>query len=117
MEGSSIAASIRIRPPQRGHSRSEDIPDLVRLHEALQWRGKTRGSCTIRGSFRDVAFRVLCQIARGPAGRAAFSPDGRWLAYELNEIKNPQVWVQPFPNTTGTRYPIFEYGYIHSGRR
>ena len=30
---------------------------------------KTRGSCTIRGSFRDVAVGVLCQIARG-ASRA-----------------------------------------------
>ena len=35
----------------------------------------------------------------------AFSPDGRWLAYQSNESGSPQVYVQPFP-ASGGRYQI-----------
>ena len=30
-------------------------------------------------------------------GAAAFSPDGRWLAYESNESGRPEIYVRPFP--------------------
>jgi eukaryotic-like serine/threonine-protein kinase len=36
---------------------------------------------------------------------AAFSPDGRWIAYQSGEIPTPQVFVQTFPST-GTKYQI-----------
>jgi len=32
---------------------------------------------------------------------AAFSPDGRWVAYDTNESGQFQIVVQPFPNPTG----------------
>jgi len=32
---------------------------------------------------------------------AAFSPDGRWLAYSSNESGNPEVYVRPFPGPGG----------------
>jgi serine/threonine-protein kinase len=36
---------------------------------------------------------------------AAFSPDGRWVAYTSTETGNATVYVQPFP-ATGTKYQI-----------
>jgi eukaryotic-like serine/threonine-protein kinase len=36
---------------------------------------------------------------------AAFSPDGRWIAYQSGEIPDPQVFVQTF-TSTGTKYQI-----------
>jgi serine/threonine-protein kinase len=34
-------------------------------------------------------------------GRGAFSPDGRWMAYESNESGTTQIYVQPFPGPGG----------------
>ena len=40
-------------------------------------------------------------LAQTPFGErnGAFSPDGRWIAYESNETGQPQVYVRPFPPT------------------
>ena len=34
-------------------------------------------------------------------GEPAFSPDGRWLAYESNESVNYEIYVRPFPGPGG----------------
>ena len=47
--------------------------------------------------------------------QAAFSPDGRWLAYRSNESGRPEVYVRPFPgpggkwqvSTGGGHYPTW----------
>ncbi len=51
----------------------------------------------------------------------AFSPDGRWLAYSSDESGEKQVYVVPFPNTSGAKWPISNRGgkeplWAHSGR-
>ncbi|MEI6667542.1 MAG: protein kinase [Acidobacteriota bacterium] len=33
---------------------------------------------------------------------AAFSPDGRWIAYDSNESRRPEVYVRPFPAAGGS---------------
>ena len=38
--------------------------------------------------------------------RPAVSPDGRWIAYQSNESGEWQVWVRPFPDVDGGRWPI-----------
>jgi eukaryotic-like serine/threonine-protein kinase len=46
---------------------------------------------------------------------AAFSPDGKWLAYSSNESGNDDVFVRPFPgsggksrvSTDGGKYPMW----------
>lgn len=37
---------------------------------------------------------------------AAFSPDGRWLAYQSDESGNFEVYVRPFPGPGG-KWQIF----------
>jgi eukaryotic-like serine/threonine-protein kinase len=38
------------------------------------------------------------------------SPDGRWLAYESDESGRMEVYVRPFPNVDGGRWPISAVG-------
>jgi Tol biopolymer transport system component len=40
---------------------------------------------------------------------AAFSPDGRWVAYTSNQGGTPTIYVQPFP-ATGATYQLFARG-------
>ena len=44
------------------------------------------------------ALRVFYDIA-GHQAVSAFSPDGKWLAYQSDAMGQPQVYVQPFPPT------------------
>jgi serine/threonine-protein kinase len=37
---------------------------------------------------------------------AAFSPDGRWIAYDSNESGRFEVYVRPFPNVNSGRWQI-----------
>jgi serine/threonine-protein kinase len=41
--------------------------------------------------------------------RPAFSPDGRWLAYESDETGQQEVFVRPYPLTTA-KYQVSEHG-------
>ena len=38
-------------------------------------------------------------------GRSAFSPDGKWLAYQSNEIKRGEIYLQPFP-PNGSKFDV-----------
>jgi serine/threonine-protein kinase len=52
------------------------------------------------------------------ASNPAFSPDGRWLAYQSQETGQLQIFVQPFP-ATGAKYPVGPGGHpfwSHDGR-
>jgi serine/threonine-protein kinase len=40
----------------------------------------------------------------------ALSPDGRWLAYTSNESGVNEVYVRPFPNTSGGRWQVSNGG-------
>jgi serine/threonine-protein kinase len=42
-------------------------------------------------------------------GNPAFSPDGRWLAYQSDESGRDEIYVQPFPGP-GTKAPISSDG-------
>jgi serine/threonine protein kinase len=47
------------------------------------------------------------EVKSAMVARSAFSPDGRWLAYQSSEAEagRSRLWVQPFP-ATGARYPL-----------
>jgi Tol biopolymer transport system component/predicted Ser/Thr protein kinase len=40
----------------------------------------------------------------------AFSPDGRWVAYRSNETGPMEVYVRPFPPSSGGKWPISKGG-------
>jgi eukaryotic-like serine/threonine-protein kinase len=44
-------------------------------------------------------------LVAGPATHGRFSPDGKWVAYDIEESGRRQVYVQPFP-ATGARWQI-----------
>ena len=39
---------------------------------------------------------------------ARFSPDGQWMAYQLDDGDGPQVYVRPYPRTEGSQRRISE---------
>jgi serine/threonine-protein kinase len=43
-----------------------------------------------------------------------FSPDGRWIAYRSNESGNDEIYVRPFPNANGGRWPISSGGGLYA---
>ncbi len=43
-------------------------------------------------------------------GQAKFSPDGHWIVYTSNESGAKQVYVQPFPVSTGGKWPVSNGG-------
>jgi eukaryotic-like serine/threonine-protein kinase len=42
--------------------------------------------------------------------QAKFSPDGHWVVYSSNESGNREVYVQPFPMSTGGKWPVSNGG-------
>jgi serine/threonine-protein kinase len=61
-------------------------------------------------SLKDTTATVLAQKPSSLIGRAAFSPDGKWLAYQSNETGQGSVVVQPFP-ATGAKYIVTRGGH------
>ena len=43
-------------------------------------------------------------------GQAMFSPDGHWVVYTSNETGKKEVYVQPFPMSTGGKWPVSNGG-------
>jgi serine/threonine-protein kinase len=56
---------------------------------------------------KSIPFGEVQLSSTLPLPNAAFSPDGRWVAYSSNETGTgaPSVFVRPFP-ATAARYPI-----------
>ncbi len=43
-------------------------------------------------------------------GQAQFSPDGHWVVYTSNETGTKEVYVQPFPMSSGGKWPVSNGG-------
>jgi serine/threonine-protein kinase len=59
--------------------------------------------------------RSMSKIAQRPG--AAFSPDGRWLAYTSNESGRSEVFVRPFPGSGGPRQVSTAGGWVPTWSR
>ncbi|MGH2628434.1 MAG: protein kinase domain-containing protein, partial [Anaerolineales bacterium] len=82
----------------RPHSWSRDGRYLAFMRRQVS--GTTRADIWILPLFGDrKAFPILQSPFEESA--AAFSPDGRWLAYESNESGRNEVYVTPFPGAGG----------------
>ena len=55
---------------------------------------------------------TLVPLVDGPAleGKAAVSPDGRWLAYASGESGTFEVYVRPFPDAGSARWQVSAAG-------
>jgi eukaryotic-like serine/threonine-protein kinase len=67
---------------------------------------KTKGGIWMLSLEGDRKLQSVVVTAEKGAGamRSSFSPDGRWLAYQLSAAQN-SVYVQPFP-PTGAKYQL-----------
>ena len=94
-------------------------PEPGVVHEPESWHpdGKTLSINLIRNGDQGV-WTIGTEPEAKPRAVAdttavekhsSFSPDGRWLAYMVNNASGQQVFVQPFP-TTGAKYQISNSG-------
>lgn len=65
----------------------------------------TGGRTWVRGLRGDSAPRVVAAANEGQQTAARFSPDGRWVAYQSDELGTYQVYVKPFP-ALDARYQV-----------
>jgi serine/threonine protein kinase/WD40 repeat protein len=90
--------------------------DIFPLAESAEPSGKVLAFTKRRGSGAAIWFlpldgdRTATQLVKQPNGaqsHAAFSPNGRWLAYTSTELRanSPQIFVQPYP-ATGAKYQV-----------
>ena len=63
------------------------------------------GGIWTRSLERDEKPMALIDLGKSVQIHAAFSPDGRWIAYMSTEMGAPRVFVQPYP-LTGAKYLI-----------
>jgi Tol biopolymer transport system component len=106
-----VGAAERLTKPEQGVSHTPDSwsPDGQYLSFTAT-RGTEAAVWLL--SVKDKKTTVFAQSPSEMVRNSAFSPDGHWLAYNATEksTAGARVWVQPFPNTTGAKYPIFEFG-------
>src|SRR5207302_4521974 len=60
---------------------------------------KNNGSEIWTYSMQDKKATLLAAIPGAALGKSVFSPDGRWVAYQLNAQPNSRIYVRPFPPT------------------
>jgi serine/threonine protein kinase/Tol biopolymer transport system component len=101
----------RLTKPSQG---VEHIPD--------SWApdGRTFSFTEIKGnvsavwtySLRDQTATVLAAEPGAQFGRSAFSPDGRWVAYQAYVPSQSRIYVRPFPATPTTYLaPVVKYSH------
>ena len=96
--------------PQTAHIPNDWSPaGEALLYEVSRGTSTSLWLLTMRD--RTAAAFAGIEITGGNFITAAFSPDGRWVAY-ASEEGGTQVNVQPFP-PTGARYQIFSTGNPH----
>ena len=51
---------------------------------------------------KDKKATLLARAPGAMLGRSVFSPDGRWVAYQVNAQPNSRIYVRPFPATAAS---------------
>jgi serine/threonine-protein kinase len=65
----------------------------------------TSGRTYYRAQYGDTAMHVIAAANEGQQTAARVSPDGRWIAYQSDELGAKQVYVKPFPRLDA-RYQV-----------
>jgi serine/threonine-protein kinase len=95
-------AAERLTKPDKGISHVPDSwsPDGQNFSFSEE-KGKESAVWTY--SLRDKKATVLAEMPEVSLNRSAFSPDGRWVAYQMTSQPNSRIYVRPFP-ATATAY-------------
>lgn len=115
-------AGIFVQPVAGGTALRLTKPDAGTAHVPETWSsdGATllfsstksgRASLWIR-SMRDGSVSPFAGVSESPIPpNAVFSPDGRWVAYQIGQPDQIEgvTFIQPFP-TTGTQYQVVRGG-------
>jgi serine/threonine protein kinase/Tol biopolymer transport system component len=109
------------RKPANGASQGELLLHSDTIKTPLHWsrdgrfllfmqRGKDTGAdlwvLPMQGDHKPIPYLVT------PANeaQAQFSPDGHWVVYTSNESGTNEVYVQPFPMSTGGKWAVSNGG-------
>ena len=92
------AAAERLTRPEKGVAHIPDSwsPDGQTFSFTEEKKGV---SAVWTYSMRERKASVFAASPNALLGRSVFSPDGRWIAYQLNSLPNSRVYVRPFPPT------------------
>ncbi len=99
-----IGAAERLTKPDQGTSH---VPESW-SHDSKRFLFElTKGPNVSLWAFslEDKKATPFGGVQSGTPITAAFSPDGRWVAYHSNETGRDAIYVQPFP-ATGAKYQI-----------
>jgi serine/threonine-protein kinase len=58
-------------------------------------------------SLRDKKAKLFAAVPGAVLGRSVFSPDGRWIAYQISAQPNSRIYIRSFP-PTAVSYPAPE---------
>jgi Tol biopolymer transport system component len=98
-------------------------PDKDTAHVPESWSpdGKTLLFSVVKGSSYSLAALAVAEkkvtafagVESSVLLGAAFSPEGKWVAYTVGKPGDTALFVQPFP-PTGATYPVSKGGGIHA---
>jgi serine/threonine-protein kinase len=97
----------------RAEPGTEHVPDSWTPDGKVLALRVMRGNASTIWRLRPEVGQSLEQLISsesGSLGAAAFSPDGRWLAYFTEGRPNSGLFVEPFPST-GARFQVISRGY------
>jgi len=94
-------AAERLTRPDKGISHVPDSwsPDGQNFSFSEQ---KDKAAAIWTYSLRDKKATVLAETPGASLNWSVFSPDGRWVAYQLTAQPNSRIYVRPFPATATT---------------
>ena len=109
------------RKPANGAGQGELLLHTDAIKTPLDWsrdgrfllfmqRGKETGSdlwvLPLQGDHKPFPY-LATPFAEG---QGRFSPDGKWVVYTSNESGTKEAYVQPFPVSTGGKWPVSNGG-------
>ncbi|MGQ0735859.1 MAG: hypothetical protein ACT4QD_19670 [Acidobacteriota bacterium] len=105
-------AAERLTKPEQGseHIPQDWSPDGERLLVTV--RRDPREFTLVTTTLKDRTLAPFSDARSSTMINAAFSPDGRWIAYQGRDAAGNVVYVEPFP-TTGAKYLLPRPGAGH----
>jgi len=95
-DGNGVAE--RLTKPHKGVTHIPDSwsPD----RQVFSFTEETKGASSVwTYSLRDKKATVFAETPGSRLDRSVFSPDGHWVAYQLDTQPNSRIYVRPFPAT------------------